>query len=612
MTGAREREGDRTDARPSIGGGGPFVLCDDGRAGAPTRLFVDPIEIVRAETGDEVTPALARVAGAAARGLHAAGFLSYEAGYALEPRFAPLADQASSGLPLLWFGLFERAEPIPREAVAARLPNPAGATARAPVPQTERADYEAGVADVLELIAAGEVYQANLSFRSLVRFAGHPLALYAGLRARAQAGWGGVVCTGEHWVLSASPELFFALEDRRLTARPMKGTARRGSDPAADRAAVAALAADLKARAENLMIVDLTRNDLSRVSVAGTVRVPALFAVETYPTVHQMTSTVEATLTPGLGPMDVLTAAFPCGSITGAPKIRAMEAIASIETEPRGAYTGSMGWIAPNGDAAFNVMIRTLSVRDGQSSAVLGLGAGIVADSVAAAEWAECIDKGAFVAAGQRPFDLLETMRFDPRTGVADLERHVARMAASAAALGFAFNAHDARNVLQGATFRLREARRVRLRLSRGGATAVAIGDLPPEPVGPVPVAVRPLPVAPDDFRLRHKTSDRSFWERGRASDGSFETLFVDADGFMTEGSFTSLFVDDGDALLTPPLSRGLLPGVLRGRLIDEGRAREADLRIEDLANEFWIGNAVRGLIRARLSGDREPEQPVG
>ena len=606
MTAARERDGDRADARPIIGGGGPFVLCDDGRAGAPTRLFVDPVEIVRANVGDEVAPALARVADAAGRGLHAAGFLSYEAGYALEPRLAPLVERAPAGQPLLWFGLFERAEPIARDAVAARLPDPAGATAQAPVPQAERADYEAGVAEVLALIAAGEVYQANLSFRSLVRFAGHPLALYAGLRARAEAGWGGVAYTGEHWLLSASPELFFALEAGRLTARPMKGTARRGADPTADQAAVAALAADPKARAENLMIVDLTRNDLSRVSVAGTVQVPALFAVETYPTVHQMTSTVEATLTPGLGPVDVLAAAFPCGSITGAPKIRAMEAIASLEAEPRGAYTGSLGWIAPGvdgrvGDAAFNVMIRTLSVRDGEPSAVLGLGAGIVADSAAAAEWAECIDKGAFVAAGQRPFDLIETMRFDPRAGVADLERHVARVAASAAALGFAFNAHDARNVLQGATFRLRDARRVRLRLSRDGATSVAIGDLPPEPTGPVPVALRSLPVASNDFRLHHKTSDRSFWERGRVSDGLFETLFVDADGFLTEGSFTSLFVDDGDVLLTPPLSRGLLPGVLRERLIDEGRAREADLRVEDLADGFWIGNAVRGLIRARL-----------
>ena len=221
--------------------------------------------------------------------------------------------------------------------------------------------------------------------------AGHPLALYAAIRPRARAGWGGIVFTGEHWLLSFSPELFFTLEAGRVTARPMKGTAPAGSDPEA-------LRGDPKQRAENLMIVDLLRNDLSRLSKPGTVKVPALFEVETYPTVLQMTSTVTGELEDGRGAVDLLETIFPCGSVTGAPKIRAMEIIAALEREQRGPYTGSIGRLAPDGEAAFNVAIRTLVLRGGESVARLGLGSGIVADSVAADEWRECLAKGEFVA----------------------------------------------------------------------------------------------------------------------------------------------------------------------------------------------------------------------
>ncbi len=578
----------------------PFVLCDDGRDGS-ARLFTHPVEIVRADAIDAVLPALDRIADAATSGLHAAGFLSYEAGYALEPRLLPLATGRVPDVPLLWFGLFADVERLEPDEVARRLPDPAGATAVRPEPGITRAIYEAHVRDAAELIAAGDIYQANLSFSNDVRFAGHPLALFAGLRARARAPWGGALFTGEHWLLSASPELFFLARDGRLTARPMKGTAARDADPAKDEAAAATLAADPKERAENLMIVDLLRNDLSRVSVAGSVTVPALFDVESYPTVHTMTSTIEARLSPGLGPVDVLRATFPCGSITGAPKIRAMEVIAASENRARGAYTGSMGWIAPDGEAAFNVLIRTLGIgRDG-TSATLGLGAGIVHDSRPDDEWHECCAKGAFVTAGQPRLDLVETMRFDPEDGLADLDLHLERLGSSAAALGFAFDRHRLRNDLQAATFRLGDARAVRLRLARSGTVAIEARILPAQPAEPVSVTVRPLPVRSDDFRLRHKTSDRGFYDAARLDGGMFETLFVDPGGFLTEGTFTAVFVDNGDVLLTPPLTRGLLPGVLRARLIADGRAREADLRPEDLAGGFRIGNALRGLIPARL-----------
>ena len=244
---------------------------------------------------------------------------------------------------------------------------------------------------------AGDIYQANLTFPCAVAVPENPLALYAALRDRAGAGHGAVLFTGEDWLLSFSPELFFTLEAGVLTARPMKGTAARGADSASDAAAMAQLQADPKQRAENLMIVDLLRNDLSRIAEAGSVVTPDLFHVESYPTVHQMTSTIKARLRAGLGPVDVLRAIFPCGSITGAPKLRAMEVIHEVETGPRGAYTGSIGCISPEGDAAFNVAIRTISVNEGSRLGRFGLGSGVVADSVMQAEWDECLEKGKFL-----------------------------------------------------------------------------------------------------------------------------------------------------------------------------------------------------------------------
>jgi para-aminobenzoate synthetase/4-amino-4-deoxychorismate lyase len=277
-----------------------------------------------------------------------------------------------------------------------------------------------------------------------------------------------------------------------------------------------------------------------------------------------------------------------------------MEIIASLEGEGRGPYTGSIGRLAPDGDAAFNVAIRTLVLSDGETAARIGLGSGIVADSVAADEWFECLAKGEFVATRRR-FDLIETMRFDPQEGLYELDRHLARMKRSADSFGFAFDRHHARNELQAATFFLREGRRLRLLLSSSGALAIESRPLPAAPDGAVEVALAPLPVEPEDFRLRHKTSDRRFYDQAREAAGAFEVVFVDPEGFLTEGSFTSLFVERGGRLLTPPLGRGLLPGVLREVLIDEGRAEEADLRAENLEDGFFVGNAVRGLMAAHL-----------
>ena len=573
----------------------PFVLLHDARSGLDrARLYHTPRHVLAAHSPAEVHEVLAAI-----RAWHgaAAGFLAYGAGAAFEPA---AGGEPASPTPLAWFGLFDGHDEV--EDVGALLPDPAGAWTGAPVPEPSRADYRAMFEEAQALIRAGDLYQLNLTFRARVPFIGDPLALYAGLRRAALAGWSALVATGAQTMLSLSPELFFTRDGDALVSRPMKGTARRHADPAIDLAVARSLASDAKQRAENLMIVDLMRNDLSRVAVTGSVAVPELFAVERYPTVHQLTSKVTATLAPGHDAVDVLAALFPCGSITGAPKVRAMQAIAAVERgSPRGVYTGAIGRIDADGSAAFNVAIRTLTIDEGADHAVVGIGGGIVADSRVEDEWDEAMAKAAFLAGARRRVDLIETMAFDPDEGVLRIERHLERLRASAAVLGVAFNRHDARNELQAATFRLRAPARVRLLVSQGGAIAIEVAAAPPAPDRPLRVALAPLPVGERDWRLRHKTSDRRFYDAARRASGAEEVLFFTPDGRLTEGSFTNLFVPRGDTLVTPRAGP-LLPGVLRGELLDSGQAVEGELTAADLNDGLFVGNALRGLMRATLA----------
>jgi len=585
-----------------LSAGLPFVLLDDARPGGPRILYRDPLGVVEARRPEEVAPALERLRTALAEGRHAAGWIAYEAGLGLESRLAPLA-HAGGALPLLWFGLFAQAERIDEATLVDALGDAAGAWVGAPRPGIARADYDKGYARVQQLIAAGDIYQANLSFRADVAIEGNPLAIYARLRRNARAGWGGIVHDGRNWLLSLSPELFFKSDGAHVEARPMKGTAPRGADAAEDEALAAALAADPKQRAENLMIVDLIRNDLSRVAKAGSVVTPALFAVERYPTVLQMVSSVEADLAPGRDAIDLIRATFPCGSVTGAPKVRAMEVIAEVEADARGAYTGAIGALDPDGGAAFNVAIRTLVVEEGRDDARIGLGSAVVADSTVEGEWQECLAKGAFLTMDRPRFDLFETMRFEPDEGIVRLDEHIARLGASAQTFGFAFDRHEIRNEMHAATFRLTASSRVKLMLGESGAVAIEVSPIPETPPQPFAVKLVPLPVDSQDFRLRHKTSDRAFYAAARAKAGAFEVVFERPDGMLTEGSFTTLFVPKNGTLVTPPLALGLLPGIQRAMLLENGEAVEGELTAADLGGEFFLANDLRGLMKARLAG---------
>ena len=602
----------------------PFVLLDDARAAdaagtraAQARVYRAPTQVFAAHRPSHVERALAEAEAARAAGRgELAGYIAYEAGLALEPKLADLANARSGAAgPLVWLGLFED-EPerlAPEEVPGWLSAQSEGSATLGPLePQLSPGGYDAAFEALREAIHAGDIYQANLTFPLTGSYRGDPVALYAQLREGAKAGYGGLIFDGSHWLLSFSPELFVSLDGESAKVKPMKGTRPRGNDDASDAALKEELATSVKDRAENLMIVDLMRNDLSRVAVPGSVAVDAPFAVETYPTVHQMVSSVRAQLAPGKTAMDMVRALFPCGSITGAPKIRAMELINEVERDARGPYCGAMGRIGPDGSAAFNVAIRTLRltpIENAQGAAVLGVGSAIVADSDPQAERRECEVKAGFARSATPDLtaagcELIETMEFNPEIGIALLELHLERMKKSAAELGFEFDRHAARNHIQALCFELVMPAMLRLLTARSGATALETAPLPEPFTDPVPVVALPHPLDPSDWRLAHKTSDRGFYEDGITaahSMGAKEAILVREDGFVTEGCWTSVFVERDGVLLTPPTSLGLLPGVMRAFLIEKGQAKEAELTLDDLKDGFQLGNAVRGLFSARF-----------
>jgi para-aminobenzoate synthetase component 1 len=366
------------------------ILLENGPDGQPVR-FMRPEGTVIVQEAGGVIPALRRLDEARAAGLWVVGYMAYEAGYALEQRLSPLMPQGRDG-PLMAFGLYAGPEAFDEGTETARL--------TAPEPMISRADYGAAFRRVMDWIAAGDCYQVNLTFPMSARVTGPALGLYAALRARGVVPHGGFVDLGEGpAIVSRSPELFFDVDAAgTIRSRPMKGTAPRDADQARDRALSDELATSPKARAENLMIVDLLRNDIGRLAQIGSVRVPELFAVEAFSTVHQMSSTVTGRLAGAPGMESLMGALFPCGSITGAPKIRAMEIIRVVEPHPRGAYCGALGWMAPDGRAAFSVAIRTVSVwPDGRAR--FGVGGGVVADSTEEGEWEEALWKARFAKA---------------------------------------------------------------------------------------------------------------------------------------------------------------------------------------------------------------------
>jgi len=590
----------------------PYVLLDDSlKPGGRSLLFTEPELVVAAYALDEVDGALDKISAELARGLHAAGFFAYELGYCLEPKLKGLL-AADRGAPLLWIGLFQAPRPLDDAGTRAWLQRH-GADERAKISDLSlswsRKQYDRAFAAVQDYIAAGDVYQINLTLKYHFAFEGHAVALYAALRRKQRVAYGALIRTPELDVLSLSPELFFRREGKHMSTRPMKGTAPRGRTPREDARLKTWLAMDEKQRAENLMIVDLLRNDLGRVAKIGTVEVTDLFTVETYRSVHQMTSGISAELRSDMGLKDMLRALFPCGSVTGAPKVRAMEIIRELEGAPRGVYTGAIGHIAPSGDAQFNVGIRTVVLQGNQGE--MGIGGGIVADSKVDSEFEECLLKAQFLITVDTPFELIETLRYEPGRGFHLLERHLARLQSSAAHFGYPFSREAVLAALDAEAARVESpVALVRLRLAEDGAitvTSTAITLPTKNTVWRFVISDQRLDEK--DPLFYHKTTRRQFFdremERQKALAGCDEVVFLNKKGELTEGTRTNLFVELDGRLFTPALTCGLLPGTLREELLDLPRAAasEAVLSPHDLlvADRIYLGNSVRGLIRAEL-----------
>jgi para-aminobenzoate synthetase/4-amino-4-deoxychorismate lyase len=468
-------------------------------------------------------------------------------------------------------------------------------------PALDAAGHERALARIQEHIGRGDTYQVNLTFPLRAPLVEEPIALFARLLATQRPRHGALVDLGRFAVGCASPELFFRLEEGRLTTRPMKGTAERGVTPEEDEVQERHLRESQKERAENLMIVDMLRNDLGQVAEVGSVEVPALFEVERYPTLLQMTSTVTARSRAPLSA--VLAALFPCASVTGAPKKRTMEIVAAIETSPRGVYTGAVGWASPEGKASFGVAIRTVVADRERGLALFGVGSGVVADSEAGAEYAECLLKARVL--DEPAFALLETMAFHPGEGYRRLEGHLARLAQSARHFAFPL---DMRRVEEA----LREAAapatpfRARLLLHADGRVEVQSSALPPSATRPLRVGIAARPVDPRSIWLFHKTTRREVYEEAAASRPDCDDVLLwNERGELTESSVASVIVEVGGVRLTPPVACGLLPGVERARAIAEGRARESVVRLGDLkpGQRLWLLSSLRGVREARLVG---------
>jgi|SRR5215213_170070 len=510
-------------------------------------------------------------------GAYVAVMLSYEAAPAFD---LVLAVHEPTDFPLAWAATFTTATDLAE--------NDARLSSNSWAPRVSRGEYDDAVTRIKDLIAAGDTYQVNYSFPLTASFDGDAYAWFRTLCEAQGAQYSAYIDLDRYRVLSLSPELFFERRDDRVVTKPMKGTVRRGRWSAEDEELAQWLRQSTKDRAENVMIVDLLRNDLGKVSVPGTVHVSSLFDVERFGTVWQMTSTVESTLQDGTGLADLMTALFPCGSITGAPKIRTMQIIRELERFPRGAYTGTIGLLKPEGDCVFNVAIRTVVIDTQSTRATFGVGGGVTIDSTAEREYEECLVKSRFLQSPAVEFQLFESMLLEDGEYFL-LEEHLERLGNSAEYFGFEFPEAEIRSMLAGVVAQ----GKVRLTLWKDGQIETQVSQL--EPFEDQQVRLATTPVDSSDRFLFHKTTLRDF---------SSDVVFWNERGEVTESGVANVVVPIEGQLYTPPVASGLLAGTFRNRLLTEGKIKERVITIEELqsADEFFLINSVRKWMRASFS----------
>jgi para-aminobenzoate synthetase/4-amino-4-deoxychorismate lyase len=555
--------------------------------------FDNPVRIVEATELSAVMPLIEEIEAAADNGLYAAGFVTYEAASAFDQA---LKTRTPGRLPLAWFGLFSNVRRH-RQLPWAVQPTDTLYEWKSSI---ELPEYRRAIRAIRSAIENGDTYQANFTFRLRTTFEGDPRSLFSRLITAQPVSYAAYVDTGTHVICSASPELFFNLSDDTIVARPMKGTTRRGFTLAEDRKLALALYDSSKNRAENLMIVDMVRNDLGRIATPGSVRVGSLFDLETYESVHQLTSTVTAKTTQPIS--NILQALFPCASITGAPKVRTMELLADLETTPRGIYTGAIGYVAPDQQAQFNVAIRTVHVDRHLQTAEYGTGGGILWDSGADEEYRECAAKAAILTAERPSFALLETLLWEPGRGFFLLQRHLERLGQSAAYFDFPFD-HESveRVVLLSVDSHEENPQRVRLLLSRDGSIRVEQEAIiaPTDTGWQIAMAESAIDCA--NVFLYHKTTARNVYDRARDSaPGYDDVLLWNADGRLTESTLANLVIERDGRSYTPPAEDGLLAGTFREELVRGGKLAVRKIYRQDLVqcDRIWLINSVRRWIR--------------
>lgn len=576
--------------------------------------------MLQAEDAGDVAECLAAVDRAVRGGSFAAGFITYEAAAAFG---LPVHPRPPASLPLVAFGIF----PPHHVMSATRLPKGGSYRLGEWRPSVDRAQYGSGIQRIREMIEAGDTYQINFTFRLNASFDGDPVALLADLDAAQEGPWGAFVDRGRHVICSASPELFFRKDGPIVECRPMKGTAPRGLSAAADRLNAERLRTSEKDRAENVMVVDMVRNDLGRIAETGSVEVVSMFEAERYPLQWQMTSTVRARA-PEAGLRQLVESLFPCGSITGAPKHRSMDIIRTLEPRPRGVYTGAIGSLAPDGHGHFSVAIRSVVIDREHNDAEFGVGSGIVWDSVESEEYDECLLKASILlpssrssrdTAGAGPtytpgvsyvvgahpdFRLLETIGWTPSAGFALLARHLDRLRESAACFGFECDIAEVRAVLEAAVEDLPGPSRVRVLVGRDGSIACEALDVTPLAGLVLRAALAPGPIDTADVFLYHKTTRREVYDRARTSRPDADAVVLwNAAREVTEATEWNVVAELDGQKVTPPVECGLLAGTLRADLLHSGEITERRILIDELrtAERLWLINSVRGWVPATL-----------
>jgi para-aminobenzoate synthetase / 4-amino-4-deoxychorismate lyase len=584
-----------------------FVLLESTKSGDPresTFLFKNPVKSITLPAG-KVTPddlkTFFRELGELSNEYYLAGYIPFEIGYPLQAPYRFSRHLQSTGC---WFGVFT--SPMERDTELSSLFATQGDFHVEGIhPDISAETYTKAIHKIKRYIQKGDTYQVNYTTKLNFDLKGSPFALYSHLRRMQLTHFSALIHHDGTWILSLSPELFFRIENGVITSRPMKGTMPRGRTNIEDADIARTLAADPKNRAENLMIVDLMRNDIGRIAETGSVEVSSLFDVEKYRTVFQMTSTITGKLRDGITLVDIFKSLFPSGSVTGAPKLRTMHIIQELENSPRGVYTGAVGYISPDSTSVFNIPIRTIEIRG--ETGRMGIGSGIVWDSDPEKEYEECMLKARFLTEPYKPVTLIESLRYE--NGYLRLEKHLDRLIDSAAYFDIPVQREALITLLDGHVQNLQPdgIYKVRLTVDESGELHIESSPISATEDQPVRLGLSLLHTSSGDRFLYHKTTNRELYTKeynNAVRNGHFDVIFRNERGEITEGAISNIYIERDGMLITPPVSCGLLNGVYRQFLLEEGKARESIIHKDELHNAgtIFVSNSVRGLLRAIIT----------